>query len=286
MGATSQHLRHLFFHFHFAPHGSAIITHRIFIPLPFSPMLCRLFHDSAASGAWNMAIDESLLVSAAEEGSCSLRFYAWEEPTLSLGYFQEYGDRSQHSASEHCPCVRRASGGGAILHDKEITYSFAAPPDNRWAQKHLQLYGAFHAALIETLASRNFPAVLCEKAGSERDHVQPFLCFQRRASGDVLVGEVKIAGSAQRRFGGAVVQHGSILFDRSTCAPELPGLNDLKRGVLPQEELLHAWMDKLAATMNFEFQPGILTVSEQSRAQRLTAEKYGSDGWNRHRGRG
>jgi lipoate-protein ligase A len=248
-------------------------------------MLCRLLHDSAASGAWNMAVDEAILTSAAEGGLPTLRFYAWEEPTLSLGYFQEYADREGHAASRPCSCVRRASGGGAILHDREMTYSFAVPPSSNWAKKHLTLYDAFHTALVEVLCARSFAASLCQPSEGPRDHEQPFLCFERRASGDVLVGEFKIAGSAQRRYGGAVVQHGSILFDRSVCAPELPGLNDLDSGVLAQDELLNAWLPRLVEKLGLQFQPGALTDAEKRCAERLVAEKYGTDNWSRHRGR-
>jgi lipoate-protein ligase A len=248
-------------------------------------MICRLIHDAPASGAWNMAVDESLLTSAAEETICTLRIYGWEEPTLSLGYFQEYVDRQRHPSSSGCPCVRRASGGGGILHDREITYSFAAPPSLTWAKKHLALYEAFHSALIEVLAARGFSASLCQAAGSGRDRAQPFLCFLRRASGDVLVGEAKIAGSAQRRCGGAVVQHGSVLLERSASAPELPGLNDLGIGVLAAEDLTSDWLHVLAEKMGVQFQPGSLTDDERQRAVRFVGEKYGSDGWNHHRGR-
>ena len=95
-------------------------------------MFCRLFIDPPAPGSWNMALDETLLESAADGGESSLRFYGWSQPTLSLGYFQPYDDRCQHAASRNCPAVRRASGGGAILHDREITYSFALPRAILW----------------------------------------------------------------------------------------------------------------------------------------------------------
>ena len=74
-----------------------------------------------------MAVDEVLLDAAAVREQLSLRFYGWSEPTLSLGYFQRVADRKQHIASRECPLVRRLSGGGAILHDDELTYSFATP---------------------------------------------------------------------------------------------------------------------------------------------------------------
>src|SRR5262245_57717493 len=87
----------------------------------------RLLSDPPAPGAWNMAVDEVLLTAAAASGQATLRFYTWNEPTLSLGYFQAAADRQQHAASLACTLVRRASGGGAILHDRELTYSVALP---------------------------------------------------------------------------------------------------------------------------------------------------------------
>src|SRR5690242_1143259 len=85
----------------------------------------RLILDPPAPGSWNMAVDEALLETAADAGIATLRFYQWNEPTLSLGYFQAAAERNQHSMSSGCPLVRRASGGGAILHDRELTYSIA-----------------------------------------------------------------------------------------------------------------------------------------------------------------
>ena len=73
-----------------------------------------------------MAVDETLLESAAETSATTLRFYRWDRPTLSLGYFQQTADRTQHPESADCPLVRRSSGGGAIVHDHELTYSLAA----------------------------------------------------------------------------------------------------------------------------------------------------------------
>ena len=190
-------------------------------------MFCRLFIDPPASGAWNMAVDETLLESAADGGGFSLRFYRWQEPTLSLGYFQQYDDRWQHAASLNCPAVRRATGGGAILHDREITYSIAVPPGHRLAVKHIALYETIHAALIDVLAGYGIHASLCQAKAGKCGRSQPFLCFQRRSPGDVLLSDVKIAGSAQRRCRGAVLQHGSVLLARSPAAPELPGLAEV-----------------------------------------------------------
>ncbi len=91
------------------------------------PTDCRLIVHPPSPGAWNMAVDEALLMDAVENGVATLRFYQWSEPTLSLGYFQRYSDREQHAASRKCAVVRRQSGGGAILHDRELTYSLMLP---------------------------------------------------------------------------------------------------------------------------------------------------------------
>ena len=94
---------------------------------------CRLLRHEPAAGAWNMAVDEVLLDRVQEHAAPCLLIYGWIEPTLSLGYFQTYSDRRQHAASRHCAAVRRLTGGGAILHDNEITYSIVLPRDHSLA---------------------------------------------------------------------------------------------------------------------------------------------------------
>src|SRR6185369_7453569 len=101
--------------------------------------------------SWNMAVDEVLLLDAAENGTAALRFYSWSEPTLSLGYFQRYSDREQHAASRACAIVRRQTGGGAILHDRELTYSLVLPEPHPFAKRSPQLYTTVHQAIIESL---------------------------------------------------------------------------------------------------------------------------------------
>src|SRR5271169_4762547 len=107
---------------------------------PADSIVCRLLVDPPASGAWNMAVDEALVDDAAARHACWLRFYGWSEPTLSLGYFQGYEERLAHRPSRQCPVVRRPSGGGAILHDVEITYSLAIPHAHPLAEDSTWLY--------------------------------------------------------------------------------------------------------------------------------------------------
>jgi lipoate-protein ligase A len=246
---------------------------------------CRLIFDEPADGAWNMAFDEALLEAAAAQGGWTLRFYGWSTPTLSLGYFQRWEDRRQHAASLACPCVRRSSGGGAIVHDMELTYSLVVPGSLRLPLLPATLYELVHQALAESLHDlANVAAVLHESTphgvSPERE---PFLCFQRRANGDLLIGSAKIAGSAQRRLQGAVLQHGSVLLHVSAAAPELPGLSAVSPVAVSSEDLRTAWSVRLGTAFGLKYMAAEDLQSERQRAAELLKCKYGSEGWNRRR---
>lgn len=244
---------------------------------------CRLLIDPPAPGAWNMAVDEVLLDWSAETGGCALRFYRWSEPTLSLGYFQRYEDRDRHAASRRCAVVRRASGGGAILHDAELTYSMVVPLSHPLASRRRSLYDAVHLTLVDVIGRFDVAAALCHPAGQPSQETQPFLCFQRRAEGDVLVGNVKVAGSAQRRNQGAVLQHGSVLLNRSSAAPELEGIETFTPRAVNERDFLCLWVDGLAERLGLVWQTHPLQESELAKAAALVRDKYGSEGWIRHR---
>jgi lipoate-protein ligase A len=244
-------------------------------------MTCRLLIDPPADGAWNMAVDEALLESAALDKRLTLRFYRWSEPTLSLGYFQRFEDRRQHAASLSCDCVRRLSGGGAILHDRELTYSLAVPPSHPLTRSPEQIYQAVHGSLFGCLREFGFDAALVSSPAA--NDPQPFLCFHRRALGDVVIGSHKIAGSAQRRWRGAVLQHGSILLAASPAAPELPGLNDLAGSPLAVDAFISLWRGVLPGVPTGELSGDELTVGERTRAAEIAASKYGQAAWTERR---
>ena len=239
---------------------------------------CRFWVDEPRPGAWNMALDEALLESAAADGLATLRFYRWQEPTLSLGYFQRHQDRELHVASRGCPLTRRQSGGGAIIHDQELTYSLALPGDHRLAAGAAALYDAVHESLIAALATFGVEARLCHQADDLPPTEQPFLCFQRRAAGDVLVGDAKIAGSAQRRRYGAVLQHGSVLLARSAAAPELPGIAELAAPV-SIDALIPALRAQLDSRLALAFTDSESTPAEDLRASAVATDKYQASGW-------
>ncbi|MCA8985390.1 MAG: hypothetical protein KDA76_16780 [Planctomycetaceae bacterium] len=178
-----------------------------------------------SSGARNMAVDEWLLGQAIGQSWLALRFYRWSEPTLSVGYFQERSAVPLPASLEHLPRVRRLSGGGAILHDRELTYSLALPATHPLGSTPVELYRLMHRAMIMGLAEQGIETRMREAEQAELNGA--FLCFLRGDRHDVILGKHKILGSAQRRRKGAILQHGSLILQASRLAPEVPGIEEL-----------------------------------------------------------
>lgn len=278
----------------------------------------RLMIDPPQSGQHNMAVDHALLETASRSGTISLRFYRWSEPTLSLGYFQSIKGRQRHAPSQNCPLVRRATGGGAILHHHELTYSLAIPSASRWATRNEQLYSQVHQIIIDLLEERGIVATLygehAEPLPSEGKGNRAFLCFQRRTSGDIVMqgeksekelggGEeagslereespvsatssplpFKICGSAQRRRKNALLQHGSLLLARSPYAPELPGIHDLSSVPFDELGFVEAWVERLGTELEVAFVTQGLSEREVSLAAEAMTHQFGHDDWNAKR---
>jgi len=233
-----------------------------------------------------MAVDEALWESSSGTGRCCFRLYRWAEPTLSLGYFQAYDDRQQHVPSRSCPVVRRISGGGAIVHDAELTYSMVVPAGHPAAARRQRLYETVHGTIVEVLAGLGIDASIQPAWDPPQRAAQPLLCFQRRAPGDVLVGRLKVAGSAQRRNRFAVLQHGSLLLARSKAAPELPGLEEIVGRHLAADELITLWLERLSERLGFRWEEESISLNERCLATQLVAEKHATQRWVRGRGRG
>ena len=177
------------------------------------------------TGSRNMATDEYLLEAALSDGLKAVRMYRWIEPTVSLGYFQDSSDEALQTTFQKLTTVRRLSGGGAILHHHELTYSFVLPPDNPLTKIPTELYGRVHSAIIKVLG--DFGAECAMRGEDSAKSDEPFLCFVRGDRHDIHCTGHKVVGSAQRRRKGAVLQHGSIILKRSPHAPEISGLSDL-----------------------------------------------------------
>ncbi|HWB10485.1 MAG TPA: biotin/lipoate A/B protein ligase family protein [Pirellulales bacterium] len=223
-------------------------------------------------------MDEVLMDRAVVEARPQLRIYGWDEPTVSIGYFQSITERESHPPSCGCPLVRRPSGGGAIVHDREITYALAIPGAWR-ASEQRDFYRRVHQGLVELLVRLGADASLYARPAVGQAASDPFLCFQRRMEGDVVIGACKVIGSAQRRGKGAVVQHGTVLLNASPAAPELPGIEDLSAIRLEREEW--AWQVRDAVTGALDLEPEDVPLRERERAaaQRTVDQKHGRKEW-------
>jgi lipoate-protein ligase A len=191
--------------------------------------------DPPASGSTNMAIDEALLTELTPQSPIMLRIYRWISPTLSLGHFQTLDQaKAVHPDSSwvRLPSVVRKTGGGAIVHDLELTYCLAISnfPGLSLKGHSEAIYRSVHGALVKRLNDLGWKASLSEDCTCKTQSNggrEPFLCFLRRSPVDVLVESHKIMGSAQRRSNQGLLQHGSLLLKHSSTTPELLGLLDL-----------------------------------------------------------
>lgn len=188
-----------------------------------------------------MLKDEQLLLQALI-GVASLRFYQWDVPTVSLGHFQARQGMDVPLRFAGLPVVRRLSGGGAILHDQELTYSCAIPATHPLCRDPGQLYDLVHAAIIAVLGRHQ---VECRMRGDDAFTDTSFLCFSRGDARDLVIGRQKIVGSAQRRRQGAILQHGSILLRQSPHAPEFPGIRELSGHDLSVDDLIPSLSEEI-----------------------------------------
>ena len=160
----------------------------------------------------NMALDEAMFETAADGGGTFVRLYSWATPSVSFGRNQRaegvYG--AERCAAAGVPAVRRLTGGRALLHSREVTYSVAAPvslaPTLRGG------YEAINDVLLAALRSLGVPAM---RATARERLASPGLapCFETPTDGELVIGDRKIVGSAQHRDARAFLQHGSILLD-------------------------------------------------------------------------
>ncbi|MDI6871511.1 MAG: hypothetical protein QME79_09190 [Bacillota bacterium] len=270
----------------------------------------RLLDTGFASGAWNMAVDEALMETVGRgEAPPTLRFYGWNPPALSLGYFQ---DREQEIDLEGCAaqgfdCVRRPTGGRAVLHAEEVTYAVVVPEGHpRFSGSSVsETYRAIGEGLAAGLRRLGAPAEMApaKHRGGERSAA----CFDSPSFYELVVKGRKLVGSAQVRRSGAILQHGSILlrFDpdqllRCLALPSRSARERLRRalvdgvasleGVLGRvpafTEVVEAVAAGVAEVFGVVLAPGELTPGECSRAEELVRLKYATEAWNgRRRGK-
>lgn len=163
---------------------------------------------SASTGDVNMAFDEALMRRAAS-GISVFRVYGWSSPTLSLGRNQRARGLYNLSVAREMGVgiVRRPTGGRALLHDREITYSATLPAGG--AADARSAYDFINRVLLAGLRSLGVDAALATQTFALPPGPRP--CFDVPAEREIVLGARKLVGSAQWRRGGALLQHGSIL---------------------------------------------------------------------------
>ena len=263
----------------------------------FPPAVWRLIIErEARTGAWNMALDEAIMDAvAAGEALPTLRFYAWEPPCLSLGKRQPLdGVDMARCRADGVDVVRRATGGFAILHTDELTYSIAIRPDDpRSEGAILDAYRKLSQGLMAGLRLLG--------ATPEMNPVVPggvhnasAACFEVPSAYEIVVGGRKLIGSAQARPAGRVLQHGSLplVGDIARVARYLAYERDDERAALAQhlrerattasaalgravgyDEAAETMARGFAAALSLTFEPGEPTAAELAVAQSRLAEK-------------
>lgn len=251
-----------------------------------------------------MAVDEAILESVTSQAQLpTLRLYAWDPPCLSLGYAQNRTDVNDHALShKNWDLVRRPTGGRAILHTDELTYSVCAPlKEPRVMGSVLESYCRLSKALLSALRILGIEAVAHE-LNQEHKQKQPSgpVCFEEPSNYEITVNGKKLIGSAQARRMEGVLQHGSIPIhgDISRILESLSFANDAEREkaqkrlldhattiemVLGREftwdEIADAFRSGFSNALSIEFIDSQLSRREKDRAEELKTQKFGNPSW-------
>ena len=236
----------------------------------------RLIDSGYLDAYTNMAIDEAVFLMREKLGlPATLRFYAWKPAAISMGYFQKIEDPSlEEYKKQKLTIVRRFTGGGAILHRNEITYSLACSTHEFSAFKDIiKTQQLVHEAIILGLQSWGINAELQRKEIRRPD---PYFCFVRPSQYDVVEAGRKIVGSAQRRKNRAFFQHGSILMDNKITPKSSKQKKD--RG-----KIINSLILGFEKRLGIRLLPGQLTKEEVKLSQELKEIKYSTRNWNYRR---
>ncbi len=259
----------------------------------------RLIVSAPLDGATNMALDHALAKSVgAGAAPPTLRLYRWQPACLSLGYFQRLREVNLAACQAAAiGVVRRPTGGRAILHADELTYSLTAPADHPLLSgRVLDSYRTISAALLAGLRQLG---VATEYAATAASGAKSAACFDTPADYEITVGGRKLIGSAQTRTSGAILQHGTLLL-RADVAQlyallELPDLSaaDLAARMIALDEASGSYIDFAAAAQSLiagftqswdaKVIPAEPTAAEWQLAAQLRAARYASPAWTERR---
>lgn len=262
----------------------------------------RYISTPATRGAWNMAVDQAVLESVGRDESLpTFRLYAWQPACLSLGYAQSFKDVDlQRLKANGWDLVRRVTGGRAILHVDELTYSVIAPPDEpRLAGTVLESYQRLANALILAVRDLGLPVEMEENAPPASATKGP-VCFEVPSAYEIVVGGKKLIGSAQARKKEGILQHGTFPLHgdltRITQALVFPdeqarqaaGQKLLSRALTAEtvtgtliswDSAAQAFLRAFESGLDILLQPGELTPVEKARAEELVQTKYDHPDW-------
>lgn len=242
----------------------------------------RLIRSGALHPFFNMALDAAL-----EPEPPILRLYAWDPPGLSLGYFQRAAEfPDELLAREGLVLVRRASGGAAILHRDDLTFSVVARPGDALFQGTVEeSYARVHRAIARGLAGLGARAEprLDAVARSDSGRAREAICFYRATGFDLVAGGRKLVGSAQRRTPERILHHGSIPIGRNRLAPEAACLEALLGRKLEWSEVAQAVAAGFSGELGCELVDAAPSARELEAAERLVREQFSRPEWNRRR---
>lgn len=260
----------------------------------------RLLITPPAHGAWNMAVDEAILDQLGES-SPTLRLYAWDPACLSLGHAQPFTEVDTARLKERgWEVVRRATGGRAILHTDELTYSVTGSAEEPLlAGGVLESYNRIAQALL--LAVKNLELPVEMKEGKTNDRATPNpVCFEVPSTYEITVDGKKLIGSAQARKKEGVLQHGSLpltgdltricqalVFENATAREDAAErllvrattVESALGRTVSWERAAQAFIYAFEAQWGLCFEKGELTESEAGRAEELVREKYAHPSW-------
>ena len=272
-------------------------------------MKWRVVDTGFADAATNMAIDEAMMLAhAAGDAPPTLRFYGWQPAAVSIGYFQQAAKDIDLSAcaAAGVSVVRRLTGGRAVLHDMELTYSIVvkdAEPSIPSAV--IASYGHFSKGLLAGLRMLGINAEMSlsrHAYGRNRgNQVFSAACFDTPSNYEVTYDGRKLVGSAQVRKHGVILQHGSVLLSfsaqKATALLKISSAETraalekkLEMRVVSAEEILKrdVTYEEVAAAVTTALGPALgvelrnqgLTAGEEAIASKLASEKYKQDSWN------
>jgi lipoate-protein ligase A len=262
----------------------------------------RLLITPPSHGAWNMAVDEAILESVGCSDSLpTLRLYSWAPACLSLGYAQPFSDVDITSLQRRgWEVVRRLTGGRAVLHTDEITYSVIAPMDEPHVSGSLlESYNHLAKALVGVLQALNLPVEVQTHTKSGLKNPNP-VCFEVPSSSEITSGGRKLIGSAQSRRKEGILQHGSLPLtgdlrrivqvlafpdeeSRRVAATRLIERATTVEAVLGRavswNEVVQAFTSAFQSVLVLKLQLEQLTSLEEARAEQLRTSKYAHPDW-------